>query len=346
MPSISIDSKDSHGYGVKAENTLWCKQGILRIPDLRESEDEQFIADIVLSIALGTPFPASKVAFNNYYGTGPKDKSNEVELKVKAIGKESLKKDVKLVFSEIENFCDTHIRGTTLKRIINPQAKGNPIKEDFYSVFMAFYELIIKENKVPFDFLGIIAALTNVHARLSRDRKYTTTEGRVRNIAVCKGLLESNFKESTNTFKSSSTLIVDFKNFLMQSKVESAIYDYKQGLYTLDPKGRIFSETAFEKKIIKSIAAFANLGKGKKGFLFIGVTDTEEDTLRVETLDKLQDIPRYYGFGIVGLEREAIIRRVSLDDYITYITNRISASELPDDLKARVSKSEPVNLSV
>ena len=43
------------GYGVSAQETFWCKQGVLRISDLRESEDEQFIADIVLSIALGEP---------------------------------------------------------------------------------------------------------------------------------------------------------------------------------------------------------------------------------------------------------------------------------------------------
>lgn len=37
MPEISIDSKDSYGYGILADNTLWCKHGILRVPDLRES---------------------------------------------------------------------------------------------------------------------------------------------------------------------------------------------------------------------------------------------------------------------------------------------------------------------
>ena len=42
---------------------------------------------------------------------------------------------------------------------------------------------------------------------------------------------------------------------------------------TLSPKKREFSESVFENKIIKNIAALANLGKEKKGYLFIGVTD-------------------------------------------------------------------------
>ena len=32
MPEISVDSaKDTHGYGIKAEQTLWCRQGILSV---------------------------------------------------------------------------------------------------------------------------------------------------------------------------------------------------------------------------------------------------------------------------------------------------------------------------
>jgi len=339
MPEISIDNREVHGYGIKADETIWCKHGLLRVPDLRESEDEQFIADLVLSIALEKPFPSSKVEFNRYYGAEGNDKSNEIELKINALGKENIKTDIKLVFSEIGSFCDTHLNGQSLKRIVNPNAGGNPIKEDFYSIFMAFFDLIINENKLPFDSAGIVTALTGIHARLSRDRNYTTTEGRIANIAVCKGLLEGHFKISSDTFRSRTSMTLDFQNFLMRSKVESAVYDYKQGLYTLNPAKRELLDVTFENKIIKNIAALANLGKGKKGFLFIGVTDKEADTVQVERLDNIDNVPRYYGFGIVGLEREAILKGVSIDDYITFITNKISNSDLPADLLKRISKA-------
>jgi hypothetical protein len=47
MPEISIDlPMMKHGYDVKAENVFWCEQGILRATDLRDSMDEQCIADI------------------------------------------------------------------------------------------------------------------------------------------------------------------------------------------------------------------------------------------------------------------------------------------------------------
>lgn len=90
-------------------------------------------------------------------------------------------------------------------------------------------------------------------------------------------------------------------------------------------------------KVMYTIAALANLGKNQKGHLFIGVTDCEEDTKKVEKLDQLTSVPRIGNFGVVGLEREAKLKGLSLDQYISYITQQIRHSELPDWLKTQVN---------
>ena len=204
---------------------------------------------------------------------------------------------------------------------------------------------MIKQNKQPFDYLKIKDAIKDLHKKLPKGKgNYTTTEGRNQNIKICKALIEEFFKDSTTTFRASSTFTVDFQVYLMKSKVESAVYDFKQGLFNLNPTKRKFEEKVFEDKILKNIAALANLGKGKKGYLFLGVTDKEAHTTQVEKLDNLVNVPRYNGFGIVGLEREAILKGTSLDDYISFITSKISQSSLPSDLKTRISKSlTPIN---
>lgn len=340
MPEISIDSKISpNGYGVNANDTFWCRHGILRISDLRESEDEQFVADIILSVLLGQPFPASKKEFDNYYGNGESNKSSEIETKINALGKENIKKEIQIVFSEIFNFADNQINGQRLKRILNPNAGGNPVKEDFYSLYMAFYELVVKQNKLPFDYTSIMSAINKLHTKLSRASNYTTTKDRIKNINLTEGLIKNYFKLSDQTFRSSTTYTIDFQTYLMKSKVESAVYDYKQGLYNLDPTKRKFEDSVFENKIIKNIAALSNLGKNRKGYLFLGVTDKEADTVQVEKLDNLSNIPRCYGFGIVGLEREAKLKGVTLDEYISFITKKISDSNLQSDLKTRITRS-------
>ncbi len=338
MPEISIDSNISkHQYGILAEETFWCKHGIMNVSDLKESADEQLISDLILSCSLGTPFPASKVAFDNYYGSGTNDKSKEIEVKINAIGQENIRTNLLTVFSEISNFVDHHLKGVRLKNVLNPSSGSNPVKEPFYTLFMAFYDLIINNNKKPFNHEQIKKSITDISSKLVKSSNYTTTADRVNNINICKGLIQDYFKNSDSTFRSATSYIMDFQAYLMKSKTEAAIYDFKQGFYKLDQENRSFDEDSFY-KILCNISAMANLGKGKTGFLFIGVTDKLADTKRVAQLDSINDIPSYHEFGIVGLEREAKIKKVTLDSYIAEITRRLSVSELDAGLKTRVTK--------
>lgn len=132
MPEISIDSNQIKlNYGIVAEDTFWCKQGILNTSLLREGEDEQMLADIILSIAMGKPFPASKQMFDNYYGKGEKNLSSEIEVKINTIGSDNLKKDIKTVYSTIVNFTESYLEGKKLKNVLHSKAKGNPVKAAF-----------------------------------------------------------------------------------------------------------------------------------------------------------------------------------------------------------------------
>ena len=338
MPEISIDSKTTkHKYGVVAENTFWCKHGVMNTSGLRESEDEQIIADLVLSCVLGRPFPASRTEFDNYYGSGKNDRSAEIELKINAMGLENIKKDIMTVFSEIVTLSDSYLGDGRLKALLNPNAGGNPVKEAFYTLFMAFYQLIIIENKEPHNWELIVEKLHNIHKKLKKSANYTTTKDRTDNINICRGLIQDFFKASSSTFRSSTSYILDFRGYLQRSKSEAATYDFKQGFYTLDPKIRKFDDKSFE-KIMKSISALANLGKDKFGYLFVGVTDKEEDTKSIEKLDKISGIPRFHQFGIAGIEREADLKGVSLDQYISFILSKIRGSDLDEALKSSVTK--------
>src|ERR1700757_1363364 len=50
-PEISVQGvKTVHGYGIGAESTFWSKEGILHFTSLRDSLDEQTVADILASI--------------------------------------------------------------------------------------------------------------------------------------------------------------------------------------------------------------------------------------------------------------------------------------------------------
>jgi len=338
MPEISIDSKSFDlGYGVLAEDTFWCKQGIINSSDLRDSEDEEFIADIVLSIALDEPFPASKENFDHYYGKGDANKPDKIDVAINKYGKDHLRRDIKTVWSSIINAVKV-VAGENernfLRKTLNPSGASNPVKHPFYTLFMAFYELIIKDSKEPFDYEQIFEAVYDLKKKI-KITATTTTKDRINNINMTKGLIEKYFKHSENQTRSSGSYAIDLENYLRRSKIEAPCYDFKQGLYLLDDKNRCLDKTIFD-KICQNIAAMANLGKKKKGYLFIGVSDKESDTQRIEKLDNIT-APRIHSFGIVGLEREASIKGCSLDDYVNLISRKIRESKLPDSLKTRVN---------
>jgi hypothetical protein len=71
MPSISIDlPMTKHGYLVQADEVFWVNQGILRSTDLRDSMDEQCIADIAACVVGGEPIERSKDALDEIYVPG------------------------------------------------------------------------------------------------------------------------------------------------------------------------------------------------------------------------------------------------------------------------------------
>ncbi|MBD2578948.1 ATP-binding protein [Oscillatoria sp. FACHB-1406] len=341
MPEISIDAKSiTLGYGILADDTFWCSQGILRVSGLRDSEDEQLLADIILSIALGKPFAASKENFDAYYGKGEDNKLDEIELAVARYGEDKLRADIKTVLSYIKSsitIASNSNERNFLRNVLRRKSgAGNPVKEPFYTLFMAFYHLIIKEAKEPFECEEIFKSVTALIKKIKMSST-VKTENRIHNISLTKGLIQDYFKQSSNSLRSSGSYAVDFENYLRRSKTEAANYDFKQGFYTLVNKNRSFDKQSFE-KILQNVAAMANLGKGKKGYIFVGVTDKEADTKRIEQLDKIS-VPRFYSFGVVGLEREAKLHNVTLDQYILFISRKIRDSALQEWLKTLVNTS-------
>ena len=122
----------------------------------------------------------------------------------------------------------------------------------------------------------------------------------------------------------------DILRFLDEVVTEEGKFDFKQGFLTLDPK-RKFDKKSFE-KIMMNICAMANHGKNIKGRILIGIADKTSDTRRIEELDNI-NANEINGFGIVGIEREAKILKMSLEDYLKFINEKISDSGLPDKLK-------------
>src|SRR5690606_31118350 len=84
MPEISIDStREKIGYGLIAEEIFWCKNGVIWKKQLRDSEDEEMILDLIATIVKDEPLAKSRDLFNKIYSSDTEEHKEYNSLLVK-----------------------------------------------------------------------------------------------------------------------------------------------------------------------------------------------------------------------------------------------------------------------
>ncbi|NMO37894.1 DUF262 domain-containing protein [Streptomyces sp. GMY01] len=334
MPSISIESsREKQQYGVRAEDTVWIRHGILNVKQLREGDDEQMMADVSASILLGSPFPASKEEFDEIYDS-QSEKHKRIERTLAAYGTRRLQDEIQATFSVLTEVIDSQLPGPNgLRNLVRPGG-GNPIRTPFYAIFMAFFDLIIRQQKSPADNAAIVAALKNVGPRLKSARHYTSAEERTSNIDTITGLIQRYFVEQVPpVFGHGPGLALDFENSLRRSRIETSRYEFKQGVLRLDTR-RKWDDGLFE-RLAETICGIANVQRGHEGYLFIGVADKESHAKRIESLDSVT--PMQVGqHHVVGVDREAKFLKVSLDTYVQRFVARLAQQPISEPLATQI----------
>lgn len=271
MPEISIEtSRNPHGYALRAEDIFWCYQGILRTGDLRESDDEQALADICASLLFGEPVEASGEFLNRPYSKECKE-FNEVNTRLASYGRERLMHEVKTTFSTIRSTIESHDSGRfTFRRTVYPKPTSNAQKSPFYALFMAFYELIFKENLTPASSNDIMKSLEKLTAKIDVGQKHIKSGDRQKNIKITKGLIRDHFvANDTAVLSHGPGMIFDFENSIRRSRTETTRYEFKQGLLRLN-SGREIDSNMLQ-TVLETISGIANVGPEADGFLYIGI---------------------------------------------------------------------------
>ena len=331
MPEISIDSnREKIGYGLIAEEIFWCKHGIIWKKQLRDSEDEELILDLVASVIKDEPLAKSRELFNKIYTN---DSNEHIEFLAELIryGTDRLTHEIKVTFSIIETVFDS--QGVTILNVVNPKS-SNPVKESFFSIFMAFFHLIVKEEKSPAEHEKIITALSRLQKQMISTANYSVAADREKNINRTIGLIQKYFvKKDPPVLRHGSGLALDFENSIRRSKIESNRYECKQGFFDLSDKRTLNSNLYSE--IIYTLCGIANVGPDSDGFLFIGVADKDSDAERIKMLDGIQ-YRSINGRHVVGIDRELALLGGNHDDYINKLLGEISKSKLSEPLKSHI----------
>jgi len=257
-----------------------------------------------------------------------------VEAAIAAYPEAQLHEDVKQTFSFLRESIEEYSRVPgAFKKIVSP--KGRSPLAAFYAVFMSFFRLLVQKGLSLEYPKGMWEALEGVHKRLEKGRHYTTSKDRERNIAVVTGLIENFFvKKDRPALGHGAALAVDFENSLRRSKVETARYEFKQGVLSLDKKASL-PDKALLDRIVATICAIANVGPEADGYLYIGVADRKQDA---------DQITKLYGTAyetvsdrfVVGVDRETKAMNCSMDGYLAKMIGHLRNSDLSEPLKAQV----------
>ena len=178
---------------------FWVEQGILRSTDLRDSMDEQCIADVAASVITGEMIDRSKDQLDLVYSLGSPT-SESVLTSLDVYGADQFSQEFMFCVDEILKVCQAGPDGAVeLRHLVFNKKTTNPFPSVFAIVLMAFHELIVKEGKVISDYASVRKSLENLGDRIGTGQKATSSEERRKNVDVTKGLVASYFCRPTRS---------------------------------------------------------------------------------------------------------------------------------------------------
>jgi Protein of unknown function DUF262 len=341
MPSISIDlPMASHGYEVKADEVFWVNQGILRSTDLRDSLDEQCIADMASCIVGGQIIERSKDALDEIFLRGSAE-SERVLGALEVYGVDKIANEIKYCVAELLKVCDTD-GPVKLRDLIFSKKTTNAFPSVFAVVLIALHETIVGSGRKIGDYAGVKKALENLSDRIETGRKATAADERRKNVDTVKGLVDSYFVQASKLSEEiyGDHTTVDIEAVIRRSEIELANYELKQGLLMLTEGGG--QDPDMIEKLVRTICAIANIGPRSTGKILIGVTNKKADAERTKKLDGIEAKKVGKRF-VVGVNREARRLGISVEQYFAKWKDGIRNSGLSEGLRDAVLSSMDFN---
>ncbi|OVE48161.1 DUF262 domain-containing protein [Chromobacterium violaceum] len=338
MKLISVASKDL-GYGIDVDSVFWVSQGVLSKEEVRQSLDEQTIADI-LAYVISHEKPGSRSEYlDDYFGLRDTEASikrfNEVNLLTRKIGIENLNDNFLKIIDTIVQASKKS--GLALTAILFGQDAQPKAPRVFQIVFLALYEIIINNNMRVKSIDGLIEKLKKHGPKIQpQEGGRWGAEHRKDQVERLKKLILKEFIHNEESDPIESHWESKLNNLLTQSKTEQASYDFKQGFLELESPYK-FDVKSLE-KILKTCAGIANLDINAKGYVIVGISDSEETTERIKSIHGIESYEQN-GFYINGIDHEATKANKTIDQYYQNIVDKIRQSPLDKTLKDHICRN-------
>ena len=258
MPQISIDlPMTKHGYGISAEEVFWVREGVLTSTDLRDSLDEQCLADLSACIIGGQLIARSKDALNAVYERENAE-NTRINNALAVYGAEKFKAELNFCIDELLKICADDSR-TKLRSLLFTKPTTNAFSSVFIVLIIALHESLETAGNKISDHAAAKKALTGVgNSRIDTGRGSVLPTERRKNIDTIKGLLAKSIvpAKPPRTYTAQRS-VIDIDSIIQRSIIELPHYELKQGLLSLSPRSREV-DTEIIDKIVQTICAIAS----------------------------------------------------------------------------------------
>ncbi|MEC0305733.1 DUF262 domain-containing protein [Paenibacillus lautus] len=343
MEEVSIN-QELNDTGINADTVFWVKENIINKEDLRQSMDEEQVADLLAAMVLN-PIPPSNVSvLDEYYGFRNVDsetRGKKIEDAVLAVNPERLSEQFLYVLDEIKKiFYNRH--KTIIGHIVGPRIYKGP--RYFQILFLSLYELLVKQEKKIIDYDRLYNQFDNISSRtmnIAGGGGWWTSKEKTDLVAATVGVIASNFVDRADGDPMYHSYTTEVETLLKQSHTENSQYDFKQGIYNLATGER---NDDLLKKIFKTITAMANSGKKSVGYVIVGVADKVEDAEKICERYNTSYI-KVGSFYITGVDGEVSeFNKGNYDEYFGIFKNSINSMPISEHYKRQLgSKMRMVN---
>jgi hypothetical protein len=337
MNTISISQENDNG--INADSVFWVKENIINKKDLRQSMDEEQVADLLAGMILDQMPPSDVSVLDGYYGSrdDSENRENKINEAVQKIGADKIHAQFMHVLDEIKKiFLNKH--KPIVAHLVGPQ-RFNKGPRYFHVLFLAMYNLLIRKEKKINNYDEIFKCLENMGQStiiISKGGGNWPAKSKDNVVTSTSAVLEKYFIDKSGNDPMYYSYSSEVENLLTQSRTENSQYDFKQGIYDLKNETR---NDALLSKIFKTLTAMCNSEKNAVGYIIIGVADNLEDAVKIQEKYNI-DYIKVGSFFITGIDGEVIKYFNSVyDNYITVIKNTLENMPIQEHYKRQIGSN-------
>ncbi len=337
MQKISITNKDLN-YGIEVEQMFWVVNGVLSRDNVRKSQDEELIADIVSYMVYDEAVSSRTEFLDDYYQPSDDSTSNARHQEIENFVQ---KRSIDLVIVDFIRVLDqiklTLARSNeTFSQLFFSEKQDNPVPRYFQTAFLALYELVVVKGMKITDRDVFINGIRNSadHINVQGGGGRWGADKRSKAVESAVGMYQRFFSPSTEMDPAKILWITQLQNLMSQSYTEQSAYDFKQGFFSLADVPQ-FDEGSFT-KILKTLVGIANLGRDRVGYVIAGRAENPETASRIEEVFKVSP-KSFESFWVTGVDHEYLAMNKNADQFFQLIVDRIKSSVISEPLRSYIA---------